>query len=138
MKVRIWVLFIILIALGQLVFMQFFAESGMIALLRCLIMVTAITLLGDGIGQFVLRLPMYNYAQFFSYLKVEIINQSGFMAMFAAAWSALSLYINHLEHDTLALIIDGGLVPAVYYMLIHMNRFNQTDTRKRRLKQKIT
>lgn len=138
MKVRIWVLFVILIASGQLVFMQFFAESGMISLLRCLIMVTAITLWGDGIGQFVLRLPMYNYAQFFSYIKVEIINQLGFMTIFAAAWCALSEFINQYEYNTLAFIVDGGLVPAVYYMLIHMNRFNQTDTRKRRLKPKIT
>ena len=138
MKTKSIILFISALIIGYAVY--FIANSlGVPFLINCLIQVFAITLLGDLIGKYILKLPLFNYANLISYLYERIIGSVGFLFVLCIIWGVMIAFLDWWQYDSmlLTLTIRASLIPSLYYIIINKNFFNNSHKDNKLLRRKL-
>ena len=139
MKAKPCILFILLVFCSQLVFLLFSNVIKVHFILNCLFQVLTIFFIGDFIGKFIFKLPLFNYSNPLTYLYDRIIGSIGFLFILCIVWGVLIAYHNFwgYKYAILEPIIKGGLIPTIYYMLVNMNYLSKSDRAKKLLKRKL-
>ncbi|QOR34134.1 hypothetical protein IMX26_11600 [Clostridium sp. 'deep sea'] len=139
MKVKAGLLFIVTMVLGTIFYHVFVINIAEIIVFRCFFATVAVYLIGDFFSHYVLRLPIFNYTNIFIYIKRELLGQIGFMFVFSFAWCYFIVYLTRWGADSLLeqLILTGGFIPSLYYLVNHIRYFNTSDRENRRMKRKL-
>ncbi|MFP4456542.1 MAG: hypothetical protein ACLFPS_02690 [Clostridia bacterium] len=156
MNIKKIVLFLLMIAVGQLIF-EFWtidnviienvidSRSGLILLqanaqlaAKFLVITFAVKIAGDFFSKFILKFPGYNWLYIRDYLKEEFFATAGIYLAFALVWLAVSFLVFYVgEVEFLSRVFLGGFLPATFYMFIGTYKFVEKDSAEKRLTRKL-
>lgn len=151
MNVKKTILFLLIIAVGQLIFLFWTIEttvagSGETVLnvasaqlaMRFLVITFGVKIAGDIFSRFVFKFPGYDWIYVRDYLKEEFLATMGIYFAFAVIWLAGSFSIFHVgEVEFLSSVLQGGLLPATFYMFIATYKFEKKESAEKRLNRKL-
>jgi hypothetical protein len=151
MKTKKILLFLLIIAVGQIIFMFWNVENAVIKgelaaanmaatklALRFLVITFAVKLAGDFLGRFIFKFPGYDWMYIRAYLSEEFFATLGIYFAFSLVWLAFSFLVFYIkEVEAFRSLFLGGFLPASYYMFISNFRFDKKESSEKRLSRKI-
>ncbi len=139
MKQINWIFFLLLIIFGQLTKMVWPLTSYGGLVFRSLTMAFAIKIMGDILGRFVFKFPNYDWIYLRDYLLNELFGSIGYYVAFVIVWHVpIIISLEWYGYETLLMKIwSSGLMPAVFYMIMHYVNIVSGPNDKKRLRRKI-
>ncbi|MFP4456543.1 MAG: hypothetical protein ACLFPS_02695 [Clostridia bacterium] len=156
MKSKKVLLFLLIIAVGQLIFMFWNVDNAVVGsgeyelgedvlnvdnaqlVVRFLVITFAVKIAGDFLSRFVFKFPGYDWLYIRDYLKEELFATTGIYFAFALVWLAVSFTVFYAGGvEFLSSVFMGGLPPATFYMLIGTYKFQKKESAEKRLTKKL-
>jgi len=139
MKLRNWLFFMLLIISGQLVKIvwPFTSYGGL--MIRSFTMAFAVKVVGDFFGRFIFKFPYYDWVYLRDYIFNELFGSIGYYVAFVIVWHVpiiVSLEWHGVE-TWLIKLWGSGLIPAVFYMVMHYVNIISEPRNTKRLRRKI-